>query len=241
MLMRLSRLVTTAWTVCVVCLRKYFLPALQRTRVHPADLGAQVGAQRRADCRGPTIMSPRLTSMSCSSTRVMDCGQNASWQRAVVSPDFLHGADQAAGQHHDFLADAHDAAGDLAAEAAEIVQLRIGRIVRAVDPLDGQAEAVQVPVAGDVDGFQMAQQRRAGIPRRVLGDGSTTLSPLSALSGMNFTSLHVEPRQELLELVADFEEALLAPVHQVHLVHGDDQVRNAAAARRCKCAGGFAR
>ena len=39
--------------------------------------------------------------------------------------------------------------------------------------------------------------------------------------------LHVQARQELLELVADFDEALLAPVHQVHLVHGDDQVRDA--------------
>ena len=44
--------VTTACTVCVVCLRKYFLPALQRARVHPADLGVQVGARCRADCPG---------------------------------------------------------------------------------------------------------------------------------------------------------------------------------------------
>ncbi len=34
-----------------------------------------------------------------------------------------------------FWPTAHDAAGDLAAEAAEIVQRVIGRIVRTVDPL----------------------------------------------------------------------------------------------------------
>ena len=43
-------------------------------------------------------------------------------QRAVVGPDLLHRALHAAGQHHDFLADLHDAAGDLPAEAAEVVQ-----------------------------------------------------------------------------------------------------------------------
>ena len=44
---------------------------------------------------------------------------------------------------------------------------------------------------------------------------------------MNWHVLHVEAREELLELVADFDEALFAPVHEVHLVHGNDQVRDA--------------
>ena len=47
MLMRLSSAVTMAWTVCVVCLRKYFLPGLQRPRVHPADARVQIRAAAR--------------------------------------------------------------------------------------------------------------------------------------------------------------------------------------------------
>ena len=33
-------------------------------------------------------------------------------------------------------------------------------IVRAIDPLHREPQRVQIPVAGDVDGFQMAEQRR---------------------------------------------------------------------------------
>ena len=145
------------------------------------------------------------------------------------------------GQHDDLLALAHDAAGDLSAQAAKIVQRLVGRIVRAVDPLHGKAERGQIPVAGDVDGFQMLQQRRAVIPRQAL-EGSTTLSPFSALIGNEFhIAENVELRQKILDLVADFREAFLAPVHQIHFVDGDDEMRNAAAARRCKYAGAFAR
>ena len=41
--------------------------------------------------------------------------------------------------------------------------------------------------------------------------------------------------------VADFEEALLAPVHQVHLVDRDDEVRDAQQRGDGRCGGGFAR
>ncbi len=152
----------------------------------------------------------------------------------------LDGADQAAGQHHDFLADADDAAGDLAAEAAEVVQLGVGGAVGAVDPLDGEAEAVEVPVAADVDAFEVAQERGAGIPGGVLG-GFDDVVAVERAERDELDVLHVEAWQELLELVADFDEALLAPVHQVHLVDGDDEVGDAEQRARCRCGGGFAR
>ena len=42
-----------------------------------------------------------------------------------------------------------------------------------------------------------------------------------------FDILDVEARQELFELGADLVEAVLAPADEVHLVDGDDQVRDA--------------
>ena len=86
------------------------------------------------------------------------------------------------------LALADDAAGDLSAQPAKIVQLRVAGIVRAIDPLHRETERVEIPVAGDVHGLQMAQQRRAFDTTAFFATASTTLSPLSALSGMNFTS-----------------------------------------------------
>ena len=40
-------------------------------------------------------------------------------------------------------------------------------IMRTVHPLNGEAETVQVPIAADMDTFQMTQQRGPGIPWHV--------------------------------------------------------------------------
>ena len=101
-------------------------------------------------------------------------------------------------------------------------------IVRTIDPLHGKSQRVQIPVAGDVDGFQMRQQRRAFDTTACASKRSTTLSPFKRADGNEFhVAQHVKPRQEILNLVADFGKPLLAPVHEVHFVDGDDEVRNA--------------
>ena len=64
---------------------------------------------------------------------------------------------------------------------------------------------------------------------------------MESADGDELDILHVEARQELLELIADFDESLLTPVHEIHLVHRDDEVRDAEQARRCTRGGGFAR
>ena len=89
-------------------------------------------------------------------------------QRAVVGPDFLHGASRGRwAATMTFWPTRTMPPAIWPLKPRKSCSARIGRIVRAVDPLHGQAEAVQIPVAGDVHGFQMAEQRRAGIPRRV--------------------------------------------------------------------------
>ena len=147
-------------------------------------------------------------------------------ERAVEGPDLFHRGAEAARQDGHLLPDLHDAAGDLSAEAAEVVENVIGGVIRAVHPLDRHPEIGEVPVAGDVDGLQMSKQRGAGIPggvRRVADD-------VVAVEGAHRDELHVldvETREELIELFLDLKESFLAPVDQIHLVDGNNEVRDA--------------
>ena len=145
---------------------------------------------------------------------------------AVVSPDLFHGRHDAGGEREEFLAGAHDAAGDLAAEAAEIVERGVGRAVGAVDPLHGQAETREVKIARDVDGLEVAEERGAGVPRRVRR-GLDDVVAVERAQRDEFHVLDVEPREKRFELGADFQEARFAPADEIHFVNGDDEVRDA--------------
>ena len=54
----------------------------------------------------------------------------------------------------------------------------------------------------------------------------TTLSPSSALIGMKWTFERCRSRANSLEIGTDLREDFLAVVDEVHLVHGNDYVRN---------------
>ena len=96
-------------------------------------------------------------------------------------------------------------------------------------PLHGEAPAVEVAVGGDLDRLEVLEQRRPVVPRHLRRSASTTLSPCSAEIGIT-----VEVRQpERVEVAADLVEALLRPVDEIHLVHRDDDVRDAEHRRRC--------
>ena len=54
------------------------------------------------------------------------------------------------------------------------------------------------------------------------------MSPCSALMGINFTSRNTSRRgRKLSNLLADFQEAIFAPIDEVHFVHRNHNVRNA--------------
>ena len=59
------------------------------------------------------------------------------------------------------MTDLDNSACDLAAEAAKIMETRIARIIRTVDPLDWQPKRAEVPVAGNMDGFEVTRKIRA--------------------------------------------------------------------------------
>jgi len=102
--------------------------------------------------------------------------------------------------------------------------------VGSVDPLHGEPQALKVPVAGDVNAFEVTEQRGTGVPGRV----RRRVHDVVAVEGAQRDELHVfdvQTRQEALEGLANFVEAGLGPADQVHLVDGDHQVRNAQ--QRC--------
>ncbi len=82
-------------------------------------------------------------------------------QLAVVGDDGLDPAGLARRQYRDFIALAHNAAGQGTGEATEIQ-------VRPVDVLHREAQVVEVAVAGNLDAFKDFHQRLAFVPVRPL-------------------------------------------------------------------------
>ena len=111
-----------------------FFPDLERARVHPANLGLQFAAGAREMIEGDQHGAAADIDIVLEYERD---GLRAKRfvDHAVVGPDLFHGRHDASGEREEFLTRAHNAAGDLAAEAAEIVERGIGRAVGAVDPL----------------------------------------------------------------------------------------------------------
>ena len=137
---------------------------VQRTLVHPADARMQIGAHPRQIFQAHNHVAAADVNVVLE-TKGHRLRTKGLFERAVVGPDVLHGGFDADGQHGHGLAFARDAAGDLSAQAAEVVQPGVARIVRAIDPLHRKTQGAQVPVAGNMDGLQMAEQRRPCMPR----------------------------------------------------------------------------
>src|SRR5882762_5248750 len=99
----------------------------------------------------------------------------------------------------------------------------IVRIVRAIHPLDRQAKRAEAVVTGDMDGFEMPQQRGAAVPRRMLRQFDNIVAIERAERDELHVLENVEPREEGLEFITDFQETIFAPIHKVHFVDGDDE------------------
>ncbi len=92
--------------------------------------------------------------------------------------------------------------------------------------LDREPYVDEIAVAGDVDLFEVAQQRWAVVPGGHVGLGDDVV----AVERRQRDGRHVvdvEPRRELVEVVADLLEPLAVPVDEVHLVDGQHDVLDA--------------
>ena len=126
-LIRLSRVVTIAWTVWVEWLEKISSYSIAMVASASSKSARANPCCIRANSRSPTMISPRLTSMSCARQRVTDCGAKSFVQRTVMRPNICHLRLNSCRKDHNFLVFPDDAAGNLAAEPAKVVKLGIRR------------------------------------------------------------------------------------------------------------------
>jgi hypothetical protein len=91
----------------------------------------------------------------------------------------------------------------------------------------------------DRHSLQVLKQRRSGIPGHIgaAGDDVVAVERAHRNCGEGADS---EPLREGRELGFDAAEDLLIEVHQIHLVDGHGEVRNAEEPRRCRHAGAIA-
>ena len=92
--------------------------------------------------------------------------------------------------------------------------------------LNREPDVDEVAVAGDVDIFQMGQQRRTVVPGGVVRLGHHVVAVQRRQRDRGHV-VDVQPGGELVEVVADLLEVLAVPVDQVHLVDRQHDVRDA--------------
>ena len=92
---------------------------IERALIHPHQRGLEARVTRRPGARAATIKSPRLMSISRSSTSVTESGATAFVEIAVPGDDALDLRAAAGGQHGDGVAGTHGAGSDLPRESAE--------------------------------------------------------------------------------------------------------------------------
>ena len=144
-----------------------------------------------------------------SSARLTDTaiGGNASWTGPVGPSIAVMRLVFPVGQHDDLVAGAHDAAGD-GARIAAVVGVVVG--LRPDHVLDREPDVDEVAVAGDVDLFEVRQQRRPVVPRRVVRLGHHVVAEQSRQRNRRHV-VNVETRRELVEVVADLLELFAVP------------------------------
>ena len=137
--------------------------------------------------------------------------------RAIGRLDRGDGRLEAAGQRPHEVAGLEHAGRDRAGVAAVVEDLLA---LRPDHVLDREADVDQVAVARDVQLLEVAEQRRAVVPGRVLGARDDVV----AQQGRDRDEGHVadaQPGRELLELDPDLVEPRLREVDEVHLVDAD--------------------
>ena len=125
-------------------------------------------------------------------------------------------------EHDDRVAGSPFAAGDLAGVAAVVVVL----VAHGPDdPLHREAAVRRVAVGGDLDRLEPLEERAAVPPRHPLG----RVDDVVARQGRDRDRervAHAELLAERLELALDRAERLLGELDEIHLVDGEDDVRD---------------
>jgi len=140
-------------------------------------------------------------------------------QFSVEGDNGFDGAGFSGGEDSYGVAFSDDSGGDGSGEAAEVG-------VGAEDELDGEAEITEISVAGDLDGFEVLEECFSAIP--VHGGG--WFDDIVAVEGAHGDEVDVAEAEGFCEgevIFADFVEAGLGVLDEVHFIDGDDEVFDA--------------
>ena len=146
--------------------------------------------------------------------------EGCGFEIAVEGDESFDARGAAAGQSADTLAGADFSALNAAGEAAE-------GGVGANDELHGKTQRAVCGFGdGEWNGFEIVQQRGAGVPRHVDAGLNDVVAGESA-DGDELDAGEIELRGECGELTLDVVEDVFTVVDKVHLVNGRDDVRDA--------------
>ena len=199
-------------------------PRAQRPLGHPADIGLELarpvrrGSRAGRSCRrARRRCRPRAAPSPTS-------GRERLVERAVeASRSPPRSARAADGSTTHLVAGPHDARGDLAGVAAVVGCPSVDRITH----WTGKRRSSRLRSSATSTLSRCVQQRRAVVPGHVRPTRSTTLSPCSAVIGMNVDVGRGQLAPERAKSRAISSKRSSVVVDEVHLVDGDDEVRDA--------------
>src|ERR1017187_7242746 len=110
--------------------------------------------------------------------------------------------------------------------AGEAAEIQVGTD----DVLHGEAQIGEIEVAGDGHGLEVLQERGTVVPGSAPAGVDHVIAVERAdrdVDDGTVLNLGIDLRGESTEFLANGGEYVLTELHQVHLVYGDDEVRNA--------------
>ncbi len=218
----------------MVCSRVYRVPGVQaRAFGEPADHRVDLGAHERSVV-GPAQHVPPAADV----TFVLEFDAHGGVGERVLER-FTTGTQMRLTRvrirrqsHHLVARLEHPPAGDGARVTTEVG-------VGPDDVLDRHARIDEVVIGTDVHLFEVVQQRGPPlVPRHVRGAADDVVA-LQRRDRHEAQVVDLQFRCETPEFVADLVEALLRPVHQIHLVDAQHQVRHAEQARQERVTAGL--
>jgi hypothetical protein len=136
----------------------------------------------------------------------------------VVGDDGMDARPLSGGKRDHRVARTNHAAGNLAGKSAK-------RRVGSNDVLNGKSHRVQGRGGTQWNGFEMFKKRRTLVPRRSRAAADDVIA-FERTNGNAEDVRNAQLRSQREKITLQLEENILAVIHQIHLVHGSQHIRN---------------
>jgi hypothetical protein len=193
-------------------------PGHHRLLAHPDDMGGELIGHLRARRGRHQHVAPGNVDIVDKGQRhrVAGCG---GCERTVIGDDFLEAGDPPRAGDGDRIARRDPAGSDRAGIAAKI-------LIRAIDPLHGKTEWRVRVYAAELHGLQRLEQRGPLVPGHI-GRRPGDVVAEARRDRDRHDRGETELAGESTIVARDALEGVARVVHQVDLVHGDDDAANA--------------